>query len=181
MADPVLHIKDAYFFEVPKVLWPSTRNSRTKFPDVWVSLDPEFQEWEFARLYREFNIFYDLLVDPQIDALQKDEAAFDFMTVLQQTLGVVTMVPVRSMLLAMDGTMRWDLANQTLTGWKGGKRFDVVLNSRTATVNEKAMTMEEAPLIFKNRIYVPLKFVADATGYIISVENGWYVLRPPKK
>ncbi len=93
----------------------------------------------------------------------------------------VTMVPVRSMLLAMDGTMRWDLANQTLTGWKGGKRFDVVLNSRTATVNEKAMTMEEAPLIFKNRIYVPLKFVADATGYIISVENGWYVLRPPKK
>ena len=93
----------------------------------------------------------------------------------------VTMVPVRSMLLAMDGTMRWDLANQTLTGWKGGKRFDVVLNSRTATVNEKAMTMEEAPLIFKNRIYVPLKFVADATGYTISVENGWYVLRPPKK
>jgi hypothetical protein len=33
-------------------------------------------------------------------------------------------------------------------------------------------------LIYKNRIYVPLKFVADASGYLISMEDGWYVLRP---
>jgi F-type H+-transporting ATPase subunit a len=51
MADPVLHIKDSYFFEVPKVLYPYAYTSRKGFPRVWISLDPEFQDWEFNRLY----------------------------------------------------------------------------------------------------------------------------------
>lgn len=55
MSDPVLHIKDSYFFEVPKVLCPATYTSRKQFPDVWISLDPDFQEWEFHRLYHELR------------------------------------------------------------------------------------------------------------------------------
>ena len=51
MSDPVLHIKDSYFFEVPKVLCPAAYKRRVDFPDVWISLDPEFQEWEFHRQY----------------------------------------------------------------------------------------------------------------------------------
>src|SRR5262245_35386808 len=51
MSDPVLHIKDSFFFEVPKVLAPAAYKSRVDFPDVWISLDPDFQEWEFHRLY----------------------------------------------------------------------------------------------------------------------------------
>ena len=51
MADPVLHIKDSYYFEVPKVLCPASYGSRTEFPEVWVRLDPDFQEWEFERQY----------------------------------------------------------------------------------------------------------------------------------
>jgi hypothetical protein len=93
----------------------------------------------------------------------------------------VTMVPIRSMLEGMGGTMRWDLATRTLTGWKNSRRFDVVLNSRSANLNDRTVTMEEAPLIHRNRIYVPLKFIADAAGYTVSVENGWYVLRPMQR
>jgi F-type H+-transporting ATPase subunit a len=55
MADPVLHIKDSYYFEVPKVLWVSSRKTRQDFPDVWVSLDPQYQDWEFGRLYQELT------------------------------------------------------------------------------------------------------------------------------
>jgi F-type H+-transporting ATPase subunit a len=51
MADPVLHIKDSYYFEVPKVLAPSTFARVEDFPDVWVSLDEEYQEWHFDRLF----------------------------------------------------------------------------------------------------------------------------------
>jgi F-type H+-transporting ATPase subunit a len=51
MADPVLHIKDSYYFEVPKVLYPYEYRSRRQFPEVWVSLDPEYQAWEAERLY----------------------------------------------------------------------------------------------------------------------------------
>ncbi|MAG93602.1 MAG: ATP synthase F0 subunit A [Planctomycetaceae bacterium] len=33
MADPILHIKDAYFFEVPKVLWPAHYESKDAVPE----------------------------------------------------------------------------------------------------------------------------------------------------
>jgi F-type H+-transporting ATPase subunit a len=55
MADPVLHIKDSYYFEVPKLLYPYDYKSARQFPDVWVSLDPQFQEWEFDRLYHDLT------------------------------------------------------------------------------------------------------------------------------
>lgn len=55
MANPVLHIKDSYYFEVPKVLCPSNFHSLKDFPAVWISLDPEFQNWEFDRLYDELT------------------------------------------------------------------------------------------------------------------------------
>ncbi|MEX2173441.1 MAG: F0F1 ATP synthase subunit A [Pirellulaceae bacterium] len=55
MADPVLHIKDSYFFELPKVLAPATYRSRQDFPEVWVKLDPDFQKWEFGKLYNSLT------------------------------------------------------------------------------------------------------------------------------
>src|SRR3954447_25856734 len=53
MADPILHIKDSYYFEVPKLVYPYDYRSRRQFPDVWVSLDPEYQDWEADRLCNE--------------------------------------------------------------------------------------------------------------------------------
>ena len=50
MASAELHIKDSFYFEVPKVLWPSKRQSKGDFPDVWIKNDPEFQAWEADRL-----------------------------------------------------------------------------------------------------------------------------------
>jgi F-type H+-transporting ATPase subunit a len=55
MADPVLHIKDSYYFEVPKLLYPYEYTQRQQFPDVWISLDPEFQDWEAERVYKELH------------------------------------------------------------------------------------------------------------------------------
>jgi F-type H+-transporting ATPase subunit a len=54
MADPVLHIKDAYFFEIPKALWPRNFKSRAdvaKVSEVWVELDDQYQDWEFEKQY----------------------------------------------------------------------------------------------------------------------------------
>jgi len=55
MASPILHIKDAYYFEVPKFLWPSNREDKADFPDVWVKLDPEFQLWEAEQLHGKLS------------------------------------------------------------------------------------------------------------------------------
>lgn len=51
MANPVLHIKDSYYFELPKVLAPSAFQRLEDFPDVWVSLDEQYQDWHFHQLF----------------------------------------------------------------------------------------------------------------------------------
>ena len=54
MASAVLHIKDSYYFEVPKGLLPRHYATKADFPTLWVQLDPQFQDWEAKRLYDEF-------------------------------------------------------------------------------------------------------------------------------
>jgi F-type H+-transporting ATPase subunit a len=54
MASAILHIKDSYYFEVPKGLLPRHYASKADFPSLWVQLDPQFQTWEAERLYNEF-------------------------------------------------------------------------------------------------------------------------------
>lgn len=51
MADAILHIKDSYYFAVPKLLWRSDREKIEEFPNFWVRLDPNYQMWEAARIY----------------------------------------------------------------------------------------------------------------------------------
>ncbi|MFM8324051.1 MAG: hypothetical protein ACKN9U_04250, partial [Pirellulaceae bacterium] len=49
MADDILHIKDSYYFEVPRFLWPSHRKSASEFPSWMVRLDDDYQQWESTR------------------------------------------------------------------------------------------------------------------------------------
>lgn len=50
MASSILHIKDSYYFEVPRFLWKSERETIKDFPHVWIRNDPEFQQWEAHEL-----------------------------------------------------------------------------------------------------------------------------------
>lgn len=120
------------------------------------------------------------MVSAQKVKVKVDNEIVTFDAMPRQINGV-TMVPVRTMLDSMQGSMKWDLSSKTVSAWKNSRRFDFVLNSRDAVVNDKPMRMEEAPIIIKDRIFVPLKFMADAAGYVISMEDGWYVLRPMVK
>ena len=52
MASDILHIKDAYYFEVPRALWKSNRKTIDEFPEHYVRLDPDYQTWEAARQYK---------------------------------------------------------------------------------------------------------------------------------
>src|SRR5687767_11536053 len=55
MANPILHIKDSYYFEVPKMLYPVKYDGPGDFPDVWVSLDEDYQNWHFDQVYQRLN------------------------------------------------------------------------------------------------------------------------------
>lgn len=56
MASNLLHIKDSYYFEVPKFLWPSGRENIDDFPEFWVRLDPEYQAWEADLLAHKLDL-----------------------------------------------------------------------------------------------------------------------------
>lgn len=51
----LLHIKDSFYFEVPKWLWPKNHETLQDFPDVWVRLDPQFQEWQAEQVFHELS------------------------------------------------------------------------------------------------------------------------------
>jgi F-type H+-transporting ATPase subunit a len=51
MASSVLHIKDSYYFEVPKFMWRWHADSRSDFPDWWIRNDPDFRLWQAHRIY----------------------------------------------------------------------------------------------------------------------------------
>lgn len=55
MASAILHIKDSYYFEVPKSLWPVEYGSKSEFPELWIRLDDQFQLWEAERLYDGYS------------------------------------------------------------------------------------------------------------------------------
>ncbi|MFT7640948.1 MAG: F-type H+-transporting ATPase subunit a, partial [Pirellulaceae bacterium] len=44
------HIKDTYYFEVPKPLWRSKCEGPGDFPELWVELDPDFQRYEAGKM-----------------------------------------------------------------------------------------------------------------------------------
>ncbi|MFY7876520.1 MAG: hypothetical protein ACOVQM_13795, partial [Pirellula sp.] len=50
MASDILHIKDGYFFEVPKALWRSKLDKPSDFPSWFVRLDSDFQAMEAETL-----------------------------------------------------------------------------------------------------------------------------------
>ena len=58
MADPelqILHIKDAYFFEVPKFAFPRNFERPSEFPSVWLKLDPTVQKAEAIELSQQVS------------------------------------------------------------------------------------------------------------------------------
>ena len=69
MASPILHIKDAYYFEVPRSLWKHHYTSRDQFPEHYIRLDSQFQDWEAERQYDDLAKLKSLTGLPAKDSL----------------------------------------------------------------------------------------------------------------
>lgn len=56
MASDLLHIKDTYYFDVPKALFRSRKDSIDDFQDWFVRLDPDYQNWEADRVVNGLSL-----------------------------------------------------------------------------------------------------------------------------
>lgn len=91
------------------------------------------------------------------------------------------MVPVRNMLDNLGITMQWHQDREMIVLRGSRFKLDIQSGSRVAMLNDEEVTMEEAAYVYKGRTMVPLRVLAQATGSVISTEDGWVKLQTPKK
>jgi len=82
-----------------------------------------------------------------------------------------TMLPIRYIVEdpAVNGEAFWDPINYRVTIKTDADLFIFDINSPTAVVNGKAITLDVAPFIYQGRTYLPLRFFTEQMGASV----GW--------
>lgn len=75
-----------------------------------------------------------------------------------------TMVPIRAIIETMGGSISWIAAEQRIDLTLKGSTVQMWIGRATATVNGSAVTLQEPPMIWKERTLVPLRFVGESLG-----------------
>lgn len=72
-----------------------------------------------------------------------------------------TMVPIRAIVEAMEGSLGWEGSTQKISITARGNTVEMWIGETDITVNGVSDNMDIAPLIQNERTYVPLRFAAD--------------------
>lgn len=76
-----------------------------------------------------------------------------------------SMVPLRFFTEALGAEVTWNVSNRSVQVENGEISATLYINNRAATVNDKHVTLDAAPVIFSGRTLVPVKFVSEVLGY----------------
>ena len=75
-----------------------------------------------------------------------------------------TLVPLRDIFEALGATVNWNPAAQTILATQGQTQIGLAINNKTASVNGSPVELDQAATLINGRTFVPLRFVAEATG-----------------
>ena len=75
-----------------------------------------------------------------------------------------TLVPLRDIFEALGAKVDWNPAAQTILATQGTTQIGLAINNKTASVNGSPVTLDQAATLINGHTYVPLRFVAEATG-----------------
>lgn len=75
-----------------------------------------------------------------------------------------TLVPFRAIFEQIGLRVGWDGSTQTVMGRSDTLSIDMVIGSRTATVNEATRRLDVAPALIGGRTMIPLRFVSEVSG-----------------
>ena len=79
-----------------------------------------------------------------------------------------TMIPIRALAEAFDAEVIWDQDEQTVTINYNEQTIVMTVGETTYTVNDGEMTMDTEPVNSGDRVYVPIRFVAEAMGFEVT-------------
>jgi len=74
------------------------------------------------------------------------------------------LIGMRDIFEAMSASIGWDSATRTVTATQGVTTVMLTIGSKVAYVNARAVALDVAAQIINESTYVPLRFVAEATG-----------------
>ncbi len=75
-----------------------------------------------------------------------------------------TLVPLRDIFEALGAKVDWNPAAQTILATQGTTQIGLAINNKTASVNGSLVELDQAATLINGRTFVPLRFVAEATG-----------------
>ena len=80
------------------------------------------------------------------------------------------LVPLRAIADKMQYQTHWDANTQKVTITGDSTKLEMIVGSKTYTVNGQVKTMDVVPVIHNNRTYVPLRFIGEAFGYYVTTD-----------
>lgn len=79
-------------------------------------------------------------------------------------IGGRTLVPMRDIFEALGAQLSWNPVAQTITAQKDLTKIQLAINNPDALVNGRSIRLEQPATLINGRTFVPLRFVAEATG-----------------
>lgn len=76
-----------------------------------------------------------------------------------------TLIPVRSLIETMGGTVDWNEETQTATLTYDEDEIRLTLNSTTAYLNDEAQTLDVAPVSINDRTMLPIRFISESFAF----------------
>ena len=71
------------------------------------------------------------------------------------------LVPIRAISSALKAEVTWDAKTSSALITRGDDSITLYLNKKEATVNEKTVALEIAPVLKNGRLFLPLRFVSE--------------------
>lgn len=81
------------------------------------------------------------------------------------------MVPLRLISESLGYNVGWDQKSKTVTIEQQGKVIKLVVNQKTASVDDKTLTLTTAPILRSNTTLVPIRFISEQFGLNVSWDN----------
>ena len=79
-----------------------------------------------------------------------------------------TLVPIRAIIEAMGGTVGWDGERREVKLDYKGDKIRLVIDSKTAYLNDKPSELDTAPAIINDRTMLPIRFIAESFGFDVA-------------
>lgn len=88
-----------------------------------------------------------------------------------ENVNSTVMVPLRMIAENLGYKVDWEQKSQTVTISNQGKTIKLVVNQKTATVDDKAVSLVAAPILRSDTTLVPIRFISEQFGLQVEWDN----------